>query len=62
MTVDAVTTSKINSLKLYVSSDANFTTKDTYTATVAKGDVVFNISKPVANAYYKIEVDCASGS
>lgn len=62
MTVDAVTTSKINSLKLYVSSDANFKTKDTYTATAAKGNVVFNISKPVANAYYKIEVDCASGS
>lgn len=62
MTVDAVTTSKINSLKLYVSSDANFSTKDTYTATAAKGNVVFNISKPVANAYYKIEVDCASGS
>ena len=62
MTVDAVTTNKINSLKLYVSSDANFTTKDTYTATAAKGNVVFNISKPVANAYYKIEVDCASGS
>lgn len=62
MTVDALTTSKINSLKLYVSSDANFSTKDTYTATAAMGDVVFNISKPVANAYYKIEVDCASGS
>ena len=62
MTVDAVTTDKINSLKLYVSSDANFTTKDTYTATAAKGNVVFNISKPVANAYYKIEVDCASGT
>lgn len=62
MTVDEVTTTKINSLKLYVSSDANFTTKDTYTATAAKGNVVFNISNPVANAYYKIEVDCASGS
>lgn len=62
MTVDAVTTAKINSLKLYVSSDANFTTKDTYTATAATGNVVFNISNPVANAYYKIEVDCASGS
>ena len=62
MTVDAVTTDKINSLKLYVSSDADFTTKDTYTVTAAKGNVVFNISNPVANAYYKIEVDCASGS
>ena len=62
MTVDAVTSNKINSLKLYVSSDANFTTKDTYTATAATGNVVFNISKPVANAYYKIEVDCQKGS
>ena len=62
MTVDAVTSSKINSLKLYVSTDSNFTTKDTYTATAATGNVVFNISKPVANAYYKIEVDCAKGS
>ena len=62
MTVDAVTSDKINSLNLYVSSDASFTTKDTYTATAAKGNVVFNISKPVANAYYKIEVDCQKGS
>ena len=62
MTVDAVTTTKINSLKLYVSTDVNFTTKDTYTATAAKGDVVFNISTPVENAYYKIEVDCAKGT
>lgn len=62
MTVDAVTTSKINSLKLYVSTDSNFSTKDTYTATAATGNVVFNITNPVANAYYRIEVDCASGS
>lgn len=61
MTVDDVTSSKINSLKLYVSSDANFTSKDTYNATAAVGDVVFNISEPVANAYYKIEVDCQKG-
>lgn len=62
MTIDAVTAAKINSLKLYVSTDVNFTTKDTYTVTAAKGDVVFNISTPVANAYYKIEVDCAQGT
>ena len=62
MTVDAVTASKINSLKLYVSTSADFASKQTYTAVAAQGDVVFNISQPVANAYYKIEVDCASGS
>lgn len=62
MTVDAVTASKINSLKLYVSTTNDFSTKDTYTATVATGNVVFNITNPVENAFYKIEVDCASGS
>ena len=62
MTVDAVTVSKINSLKLYVSTDPNFSTKDTYTATPATGDVVFDITNPVENAYYKIEVDCVAGS
>ena len=62
MTVDAVTTSKINSLKLYVSTDPNFSSKVEYTATAAKGDVVFNITDPIPNAYYKIEVNCASGS
>lgn len=62
MTIDAVTASKINSLKLYVSTSSNFASTQTYTATAAKGDVVFNISQPVANAYYKIEVDCQKGS
>lgn len=62
ITVDAVTAAKINSLKLYVSTDSNFSTKDTYTATAAQGDVVFNITNPVESAYYKIEVDCAMGS
>ena len=62
MTVDAVTSTKINSLTLYVSTDSKFTSKDTYTATPAKGNVVFNISTPVANAYYKIEVNCEKGS
>lgn len=62
MTVDAVTTSKINSLKLYVSSDAGFTSPDEYSATPRTGDVTFSITAPVPDAYYKIEVDCASGS
>lgn len=62
MTVDALTKTKINSLNLYVSKDANFSTKDTYTATPGTGDVVFNITNTLANAYYKIEVDCAIGS
>lgn len=62
MTVDAVTPSKINSLKLYVSSDEGFTSPDEYSATPDTGDVTFSITNPVQAAYYKIEVDCASGS
>lgn len=62
MTVDAVTASNINSLKLYVSSDAGFTSWDEYPASPATGDVTFSITDPKADAYYKIEVDCASGS
>ena len=62
MTVDNLTANKINSLKLYVSSDSAFTSPATYTVTPAQGEITFNISAPVANAYYQIEVDCASGS
>ena len=62
MTVDAVTKSKIKSLKLYVSSDAGFTSPDVYSATPSTGDVTFSITNPVPAAYYKIEVDCDSGS
>lgn len=63
MTVDAVTTAKINSLKLYVASDANFSNVlSTVTATAATGTVTFTVPSPVANAYYKLEADCASGT
>lgn len=62
ITVDALTVSKINSLKLYVDSDKTFANADEYSATAQQGDVVFTISNTKANQYYKIEVDCASGS
>lgn len=61
VTVDAVTNEKIRSLKLYVSSDAGFTSPDVYSATPSTGDVTFSITDPVPDAYYKIEVDCAEG-
>lgn len=62
ITVDALTASKINSLKLYVDSDKTFANADVYSATAQQGDVVFTILNTKANQYYKIEVDCASGS
>ena len=63
MTVDAVTASKINSIKLYVASDSSFKQiLHTIPVTAAKGDLKFDIPTPTANCFYKIEVDCASGS
>lgn len=62
LTVDALTVSKINSLKLYVASDSTFADAQTYSATPTTGEVTFAITSPSANSYYKIEVDCASGS
>ena len=62
MKVDAITTSMINSIKLYVSTNSDFTGSETYNVTPKKGDLVFNITSPVKNAYYKIEVDCKQGS
>ena len=62
ITVDALTASKINSLKLYVASGSDFANSEVYTATPKTGEVVFTITAPANNKYYKIEVDCASGS
>jgi hypothetical protein len=62
MTVDAVTAAKINSLKLYVSSSEDFADAQVYNATPAVGDVEFDVTTPASESYYKIEVDCASGS
>ena len=62
LTIDAVTASKINSLKLYVASGNDFSGADVYSASVKTGEVVFTITSPANNKYYKIEVDCASGS
>ena len=62
MTVDAVTLSSINSVKLYVSAESDFSNAKTYTTTVAKGAVTFSVAVPTPNCYYKIEVDCKKAS
>lgn len=61
VTIDAVTTSAVNSIKLVVASDAEFANVvETIDGTVAKGDMTFNISadKQAANLYYKVVFDC----
>ena len=61
ITIDEVTTDKINSIKLYTSSDkSTWTEAGSYT--VAKGTKSVSLASPTANLYYKVEFDCASGS
>lgn len=63
VTVDAVTANNVNSFKLYSSSDATFSNNiQTVTANIAQGTNTFTVPTPSTNQYYKIEVDCASGS
>lgn len=61
VTIDAITASKINSIKLYTSSNGStWTEAGTYTKATGKQSV--NLSSPSVNLYYKIEFNCASGS
>lgn len=57
--IDAVTPASINSIKLLVSTSADFTTDTkTYDVNVAKGEQTTKITTPVAKAYYKYVIDC----
>ena len=64
VTIDAITTSNVNSISLTVADDAQFETNAaTYTAaTLAKGDLPFTIDKPAANKFYKLTFDCKKSS
>ena len=63
VTVDAVTTSKVNSAYLQVATDASFSNiVETVNVTIAKGDLAYNITNPGANYYYRLVYDCASHS
>lgn len=62
--IDAVTPTSINSIKLLVSTSADFTTDTTasYDVKVAKGEQTTKITTPVANAYYRYVIDCKKAS
>lgn len=64
VTIDKVTASSVNSIKLVVASDADFSSEvETVTAeTIEKGDMTFTTTKAAANNYYKLVFDCASAS
>lgn len=57
--IDAVKPASINSIKLLVSTSADFTTDTkTYDVNVAEGEQITKITTPVANAYYRYVIDC----
>ena len=60
ITIDAITADKVNSIKLYISSDGSSWTEEG-SFTKATGDQTVNISSPAANKYYKLEFDCKQG-
>ena len=63
LTIDALTVSKVNSIKLLTSTTNNFTNPlETVDCTPAKGDITFNITKQETNLYYQLTFDCASGT
>lgn len=64
VTIDSVTVANVNSIKLVVATNADFTEGTTEIAldNITTGDVAFNISNSQANCYYKLVFDCKSGS
>lgn len=60
ITIDNVRNQFINSIKLLVSTSENFTddTTTSYNVNIAEGVQITKITTPVANAYYKYEIDC----
>ena len=63
VTVDAVKADYVNSSKLYVADDAEFSSNlQTIDIEIDEGDNTFTVTNPTANSYYKLEFDCASAS
>lgn len=63
VTIDAVTTAKVNKAELYISSDkTNWGTAYKTATDVSTGDLTFTIDNPQENLYYKVDFDCQKGS
>lgn len=63
ITIDKVTIASIDSIKLFISTSADFKTNTTsYNVNVAEGKQITKITTPVANAYYKYEIKCKKAS
>lgn len=63
LTIDKITKSSINSIKLQVATDADCkNVTEEISAKIADGDLIFKPTKSAANNYYKFVFDCQKGS
>lgn len=57
----SITVANVNSITLEVSTDKSFDKTKTETITlpnIKQGDLTFDITKPIANGYYRLSFDC----
>ena len=63
LTIDKITKSSINSIKLQVATDADCkNVTEEISAKIEDGDLIFKPTKSAANNYYKFVFDCQKGS
>lgn len=63
LTIDKITKSSINSIKLQVATDADCkNVTEEISAKIEDGDLIFKPTKSAANNYYKFIFDCQKGS
>lgn len=62
ITIDSINAAKVNSIKFYISTNADFSDAEVYNLAIKTGVIETTVTTPVANAFYKYEFDCQSGS
>lgn len=62
ITIDSITVAKVNSIKFYISTNEDFSNAEVYNLAIKTGVIETTVTTPVANAFYKYEFDCQSGS
>lgn len=62
ITIDSITATKVNSIKFYISTNEDFSNAEVHNLAIKTGVIETTVTTPVANAYYKYEFDCQSGS
>lgn len=62
ITIDSITAEKVNSIKFYISTNEDFSNAEVHNLAIKTGVIETTVTTPVANAFYKYEFDCQSGS